>query len=291
MARVSFAAPAVKRVAIAFGWVMLFFFVAFGVDFGLSRLATPPWSGTLAIIPIGGYEVIGFLLATYLFGRFINEHSWSALGWRGPAIRSWLRGLALGAAMASLAIVLGIAAGARLHFTGDWNAWAPVALPLVLGLILAALGEELAFRGYPMRHLSNAIGVLPAIVILALPFAIAHVWNPNATVFSTINVGLAAIWLSVAFFSAGGMPLAWGAHFGWNAALAILFAAPVSGFAFHVPVVEYAPGMHHWIDGGAFGPEGGIVATIALICGSLFLLTRRNAFTSHLSPDTEVAPA
>jgi hypothetical protein len=289
MARVSFAA--VKRVAIALGWVILFFFVAFGVDYGLSRLATPPWNGTLAIIPIGGYEVIGFLLATYLFGRFINRHSWSELGWRGPAVRSWLRGLALGAAMASLAIVLGIASGAHLRFTGDWNAWAPVALPLMLGLILAALGEELAFRGYPMRHLSNAIGVLPAIVILALPFAIAHVWNPNATVFSTMNVGLAAIWLSVAFFSTGGMPLAWGAHFGWNAALAILFDAPVSGFAFHVPVVEYAPGMHHWIDGGAFGPEGGIVATIALICGILFLLTRRNAFTRHLTPDTAVVPA
>ena len=276
MARVSFAA--VKRVLIAFGWVVLFFAVAFGLDYGLSRVATPPWNGTLAIVPIGVYEVIGFGLATYLFGRLINKHAWSELGWRRPKVLWWFRGLALGAVMASVAVLLAVAFGARLHLTGDWSAWAAVALPLILGLLFAALGEELAFRGYPMRHLANAIGVLPAIIVLALPFAIAHVRNPNATVFSTINVGLAAIWLAVAFFSAGGMPLAWGAHFGWNAALAVLFDAPVSGFAFHVPVVEYTPGLHGWIDGGAFGPEGGIVATLALTVGTLFLLTRPNAF-------------
>src|SRR5437879_11518338 len=115
-------------------------------------------------------------------------------------------------------------------------------------------------------------------LILALLFGIAHARNPSATVFSTVNVALAAVWLSFAFFSAGGMPLAWGAHFGWNAGLAILFDAPVSGYAFHVPVVEYAPGAHAWLDGGAFGPEGGIVATIALVTGTLYLLTRKGAF-------------
>jgi hypothetical protein len=281
MARVSF--PAVKRVAIALGWIILFYVVALGVDYGLTEVASVRWNSTLAVVPIGLFEVIGFGLATYVFGRRIHKHSWSELGWRRPALKPWLRGLALGAVMASGAVGLAVVFGARVHFIGDWNAWAPIALPLIIGLIIAALGEELGFRGYPVRHLADAVGVLPAIVILALPFAIAHAWNPSATVFSTINVGLAAIWLSIAFFSTGGMPLAWGAHFGWNAALAILFDAPVSGFLFHVPVVEYTPGMHRWIDGGAFGPEGGIVATIALTAGALFLLTRQNAFSGQRS--------
>jgi hypothetical protein len=74
------------------------------------------------------------------------------------------------------------------------------------------------------------------------------------------------------------MALAWGAHFGWNAGLAILFDAPVSGYPFQVPVVEYTAGSHPWVDGGAFGPEGGLVATIALFAGTAYLLTRQNAF-------------
>jgi len=69
-------------------------------------------------------------------------------------------------------------------------------------------------------------------------------------------------------------------HFGWNAGLALLFDAPVSGYRFQVPAVEYVPGRHAWVDGGAFGPEGGVVATIALIAGTLYLLTRRALFSA-----------
>lgn len=284
MARVSFAD--VKRVAIALGWVVLFYIVAYGVMYGLLQFVPPRWNDTLAPDPInvletGALEVVAFGLATYIFGRLINKHSWWELGWRRPAVGSWFRGLALGAVMASGSVAIGIVFGARVRFTGDWSAWTPVALPLIVGLVVAALGEEAGFRGYPMRHLSQAMGVIPAIVILALPFAFVHIWNPNHSLFGLINVGLAAIWLAIAFFSAGGMPLAWGAHFGWNAGLALLFDAPVSGFTFHVPVVEYTPGFHSWIDGGSFGPEGGIGATIALAGGALFLLTRKNAFTQQ----------
>src|SRR5438445_583297 len=118
-------------------------------------------------------------------------------------------------------------------------------------------------------------GAPPAMLILALLFGIAHARNPSATVFSTVNVALAAVWLSFAFFSAGGMALAWGLHFGWNAGLAILFDAPVSGYAFQVPVVEYTPGGHAWVDGGPFGPEGGIVTTIVLIAGTLAVIGAR----------------
>jgi membrane protease YdiL (CAAX protease family) len=277
MARVSF--EAVKRGAIALGWTVLFIGVGVGVTIGVSELV-PGWGGQeWSITRTGAYEVIGFGLATWIVGRWLKRYSWSDLGWRVPAVVPWLRGLALGALMAACAIGLAVLLdGARVHFTGDWSAWPRIALPLILGLILAALGEELGFRGFPLRRLSDAFGVVPAMLLLAILFGLGHAKNPSATVFSTVNVALAAIWLSFAFFSAGGMPLAWGAHFGWNAALAILFDAPVSGYTFQVPVVEYTSGGHAWVDGGAFGPEGGIVATFALLAGSAYLLTRKQAF-------------
>ncbi len=279
MARVSFAD--VKRVAIALGWVVLFIAIGVGITIGLAAVL-PDWGGPgWGITRNSAYEVIGFGLATWIVGRLLKGYSWSALGWRGPALAPWLRGLALGVIMSSSAIGLAVLLdGARVHFTGDWSLWPRIALPLILGLIFAAVGEELGFRGFPLRRLSDALGVIPATLLLACLFGLAHARNPNATVFSTINVALAAIWLSLAFFASGGMQLAWGAHFGWNAGLAILFDAPVSGYVFQVPVVEYAPGAHRWVDGGAFGPEGGIVATIALLGGMLWLFTRPSAFSS-----------
>jgi membrane protease YdiL (CAAX protease family) len=277
MARVSF--EAVKGVGITLGWAVLFVGIGVAVIIGGSAVV-PGWGGReWSIARTGVFEVLGFGLATWIVGRLLKKYSWSALGWRRPAVLPWLRGIALGALMASLAIGLAVVLdGARVHVTADWSAWARIALPLTIGLIFAALGEELGFRGFPLRRFSDAFGVLPAMLLLAVLFGLLHAKNPNATVFSTVNVGLAAIWLSVAFFSAGGMALAWGAHFGWNAALAIGFDAPVSGYAFQVPVVEYTPGSHAWVDGGAFGPEGGLVATIALVAGTVYLLTRQNAF-------------
>ncbi len=278
MARVSFAG--LKRVAIALGWIVLFAVIAIGVTVGISTIV-PGWGGREWFIArTGVFEVIGFGLATVVVGRWLNRYSWSEMGWRTLAFSRVFVGAGLGALMAAVAIGLAVVLdGARVHFTGDWSLWPRVALPLILGLVCAALGEELGFRGYPLRRLANAVGVLPAMLVLALMFGLAHAKNPSATVFSTVNVALAAIWLSLAFFSSGGMPLAWGAHFGWNAALAILFDAPVSGLTFQVPVVEYTPGSHAWVDGGAFGPEGGIVATVALLGGTFYLLSRPSAFS------------
>ncbi len=277
MARVSFVV--VKDVGIALGWAALFVGIGVGIIWGASEVV-PGWGGQeWSIARTGVFEVLGFGLATWIVGRLLKKYSWSALGWRRPAVLPWLRGIALGALMASFAIGLAVVLdGARVHVTADWSLWPRIALPLMIGLIFAALGEELGFRGFPLRRFSDAFGVLPAMLLLALLFGLLHAKNPNATVFSTVNVALAAIWLSIAFFSAGGMALAWGAHFGWNAGLAILFDAPVSGYAFQVPVVEYTAGSHAWVDGGAFGPEGGLVATIALFAGSAYLVTRQKAF-------------
>ena len=280
MARVSFAD--VKRIGIALAWIILFAAIAIGVTIGIAEVV-PGWGGRVWFVArTGVYEVVGFGLATWVVGRWLNKHSWAQLGWRREAFPKAFAGAGLGALMAVVAIGLAVVLdGARVHVTGDWSVWPRVALPLALGLVFAALGEELGFRGYPLRRLANAIGVLPAMLLLALLFGLAHARNPSATVFSTVNVALAAIWLSFAFFSAGGMPFAWGAHFGWNAGLAILFDAPVSGYTFQVPVVEYTPGSRAWVDGGAFGPEGGVVATIALAVGIVYLLTRTGGFAEQ----------
>jgi len=161
--------------------------------------------------------------------------------------------------------------GATVANTGDWTGWGRAAFPLGAGLLLAALTEELAFRGYPLRRLADAVGAGPATTLGAIGFGLAHLGNPSATTFSTVNVALAGVWLACAFFSRGGMPLAWGAHFGWNTTLALGFEAPVSGYVFPSPAITYHAGAHRWIDGGAFGPEGGLVTTLVMLAGTAAL--------------------
>ena len=132
-----------------------------------------------------------------------------------------------------------------------------------------------AATGEALRRLADAVGPWPAMIVVSLGFAAAHLGNPAVGAIGLLNIALAGAWLSFAFFSPAGMPLAWGLHFGLNAGLGLVFDAPVSGFRLRVPAVEYAPGRLAWVDGGLFGPEGGLVATIVLIAGTLAVLGGR----------------
>src|SRR3989454_12502032 len=180
MARVSFAD--VKRVGIALAWILLYAAIGLGITIGIAELL-PGWGGRRwYVFRTGAFEVIGFLIATIVVGNLLNKYSWDRMGWHtqtGGLMPRLFRGVGLGALMAMLAIGLAFVIDrATVRITGDWSVWPRVVVPLALGLVLAALGEELMFRGYPLRRLADAIGARAAMVTLALLFGIAHAKNP-----------------------------------------------------------------------------------------------------------------
>jgi membrane protease YdiL (CAAX protease family) len=140
----------------------------------------------------------------------------------------------------------------------------------MLTLAPAALAEEVAFRGFPLVMLEQAIGRGGAIVALSVIFGMMHAWNPEVTPLALGNIALAGVLLSLAFYAPGGIWTSWGAHVGWNASLAAL-DAPVSGLPFQIPLIDFDPGADWWLTGGAFGPEGGLAATLVLTLGCAWL--------------------
>jgi len=276
-----------RPLGIALAWIALYAVVSAGIGLGLIQgyvLAVDHYQGAIPdrtspwFLPVlAPWFVIGFGAATWLVGVRLARRSWAELGWRaeGGFVRAAVRGFSVGALAAALAIALTVVpGGARIQIVPHWSAYLSVATPLALGLLAAALIEELAFRGFPLRQLADALGAWPATLLLAGAFGVAHVLNPNAGPFGILNVVLAGIWLSVAFFSPGGIVLGWGLHFGWNLGLALL-GAPVSGIRLGPPQAVYHPGPHAWFDGGAFGPEGGLVGTIAIATGVAAILGSR----------------
>ena len=264
-----------KPLGIALLWLGLFAGVGLGVWHGLEAVL-PTIGGPLWwLARVGTFRLLGFAVATLLVGRLLDRHSWSRLGWRSPRRIPWrfLSGVGLGVGLAAMAVLLAVVANrATVHLSTGGNSWY-VALPIGVGLLTAALAEELMFRGYPLRRLADATGPGTAIIFLAVAFSAAHLANPDVDLLSTLNIALAAVWLGVAFFSNGGMPLAWGLHFGWNAGLSLVFDAPVSGIVFNMPGA-YTPGAHMWLDGGQFGPEGGVIGTLVFLLGSALVLGR-----------------
>jgi len=236
------------------------------LDFALPRSL---WGhGWPAVIAPAAVQVIGGALAANLLWAVAGWRSWRAQGWPGTrqGVRGFGLGLLLGLGMAACAVVLGvIAGGARVSLSEvPSRVYWGTAAALLGSLALAALSEEMLFRGFPLARLSDAMGPVAASTVLAVAFAALHFPNPGVTPLGLVNVALASLALSTVFFRLGGVPAAWGAHFGWNAGLGVAVDAPVSGISFHVPGVSYSAEGPDWIAGGGFGPEGGLVATVVM---------------------------
>ncbi len=223
----------------------------------------------VAAVPV----IVGALLAMLLWARK-GWRPWSEMGWPGvpkPA-RAFAIGLAIGIAMAGAALLLEVVAGTRITLTGEaFGGYVRAAAGLAAALLVAALSEELMFRGFPLSRLTDAIGPAGASLLLAFGFSAMHAINPGISPLAILNIAVASLFLSAVYFRLGGLPAAWGAHVGWNAALGAMVDAPVSGIAFQVPLVEYsAPGVQ-WITGGEFGPEGGIIGTAVMAAVTIWL--------------------
>lgn len=222
--------------------------------------------------------LIAFGAATWVVGVRGLGLSAADLRWRVPL--RWGRGLGIGLALgilpAAVAMTMGVfTAGAGWsHDGGSFPQWLSQVGATLVFLAPAALSEELMFRGLPMVVASRVMRRGHAIVLLSVLFALAHLRNPDVTVAGIGNIVLAGIFLSLAFFSSGGMWTAFGAHLGWNATLAAL-AAPVSGTPFEMPYIDYHMGSPAWLTGGAFGPEGGLIAT-AVLAAAAVLVARWN---------------
>ncbi len=198
---------------------------------------------------------------------------------RGVRGLGW--GLLVGALLAGLAMLVAVPLGhaAWRDDGGSVAQWIKALLLTGAVMLPAAFAEELAFRGVPLIALSKTFGRIPALVALAALFSFGHSDNPGVTGLALVNIGLAGIFLGLAFFTPGGLWTSTGAHLGWNLILAGL-AAPVSGIPLPMPWLDYSPGGPGWLTGGPFGPEGGALATLCILGGALLASRRRKESTA-----------
>jgi membrane protease YdiL (CAAX protease family) len=202
-----------------------------------------------------------------------------------PVARLIAIGFAFGAAMVSLA-VLAIAIGGTVSFRWRMDGAMLQAAAVQMAVYpIAALHEELMFRGYPFQRLMESIGAWPAVIILSLLFAVPHLYNPHSTIFAAFNTAAVGSLLGAAYLLTRSLWLPWGIHWGWNFVLAVGYGLSVSGFDTDGPVDGLAMGPE-WLTGGAYGIEGGASGSIAIVVGFgvLLWLVRRPGLISASAP-------
>lgn len=267
------AAGAVLRLLL---FAVLFLVLAFPLQLAL----TPLLAGVddAGVFVATAATALAATLAGAVLIRKLDGRPAGAIGitWaRGTATQSGIGlGIGVGAIVAAVA-ALAIAGFVRYApEAGTLSSWAVTLLAHFGIFAVAAYAEEALFRGYPYQVLVRAMGVVPATVLLSGGFALAHARNPNVGTFALINIFLAGVLLSVAYLRTLSLWFATAVHLGWNWGMASVLDLPVSGLTtFETPLYEPALSGPDWVTGGAFGPEGGVVGTLAF--GAALLLTLR----------------
>jgi hypothetical protein len=151
-----------------------------------------------------------------------------------------------------------------------------------LAFLLVGFYEELFSRGYQLTNLAEGFNqgwigsrgaILIATLISSLIFGVLHATNPNATLFSTLNICMAGFMLAAGFVLTGQLAIPIGIHITWNFFQGNVFGFPVSGANFRtatlIAIQQEGPDL--WT-GGAFGPEGGLLGLGVMLLGALFVV-------------------
>jgi uncharacterized protein len=162
----------------------------------------------------------------------------------------------------------------------------------LLVLAIAALCEELIFRGYPYQRLMDAIGTTLGSVLISICFVIVH-YQPDMPHAGVFALFLLSLILCIAYLRTRALWLAWGLHFAWNAAMGPLFGLPLSGYTGFAggfsPVVQTLPLGPDALTGADYGPEGSVVAVLVL-CFGLWLIMRVTREYASRYGYTEIIP-
>lgn len=165
-------------------------------------------------------------------------------------------------------------------------------IPMLSVSILAAVGEELAFRGALFRIVEESFGTTSALVISAAVFGLLHALNPGATVVSTTAIALeAGILLGAAYALTRNLWLPIGLHFGWNFTEGGIFGVSVSGGPAAKGIFSVSLTGRTLLTGGSFGPEASVIAIVVCLTAAVVLLVltvRRGGWMSMQS--TRTAP-
>ncbi|MET9632737.1 CPBP family intramembrane glutamic endopeptidase [Lentzea sp. NPDC006480] len=180
------------------------------------------------------------------------------------------RGVLIGIGMFVVVIV-------NIAFLGGYevHGWGSVggAVAIFGFMAAAAVTEEVLFRGILFRVVEERLGTWISLALTGLLFGLAHVFNPNATVWSALAIAVEAGFMLAAVYAATRnlwVPI--GVHFGWNFAQGGVFSTSVSGQDAPQGLLDGVTSGPALVSGGEFGPEAsgysllaGVVVTVVFL--------------------------
>ncbi|PYQ28963.1 MAG: hypothetical protein DMF57_17015 [Acidobacteria bacterium] len=204
------------------------------------------------------------IAAAILMRRFVDKRSAMSLG-LVPQPRRFVIGLALGMLLITIAITsLWMIGSARrvavVGFSGSVLAIAAVTMAA------NSMTQEVLFRGYIQQTIESCFTQIAGIFGSAILFALFHA-GAIRSILPAINILAAGCLLGLGYAITRTLWLPIGLHLGWNFVQGPLLGLTVSGQSISGGWRVFQLDGPALLTGGAFGLEGGIVATVVTLLG------------------------
>jgi len=221
-------------------------------------------------------QAASMVFVVLLFWKVFEKRSIKEIGLTNPLF--YLKELFSGLVMGFIAMTIVFLV---LYLTGQITISLYTVDPSIIGILLtdfllfAVVGfnEELFARGYCITLLQESNKRWMIFVVPSLLFSLMHILNPGLTVLALLNIFLAGILLAYMFIITRNLWMPIGYHITWNYFQGSIFGFRVSGSEFG-GIFHVEQTGANIINGGEFGPEGGLVTTAVLALGILFLIRR-----------------
>ena len=219
-------------------------------------------AGTVALIAVPLAELAGAVIAYAVLVYYMEARN-RAYEIEARRLLGLLKGILLGAVLVSLCIGV-IAVLGSYSVTGiNWG-YSPWIDLLAIGVV-AAVSEEVLFRGVLFRLAEEGLGTWGAVIVSALVFGGMHIYNPDATWWGAVAIAVEAGILFAAVYTVT-RSLWWciGLHFAWNVVEGPVFGSIVSGSGAQDSWLVASWTGPDLLTGGTFGLEASIVPVVLL---------------------------
>lgn len=131
--------------------------------------------------------------------------------------------------------------------------------------IFVGFAEELLSRGYIIGAMEvSSNNKLFAVMVSAVIFSLMHYGNNGFSLIPFLNIFLVGILFGFMYVKTKSIWLSTGFHITWNFFQGCIYGMPVSGIT-TPKLYEMTFVGNSILNGGTFGPEGGLIVTIVII--------------------------
>jgi membrane protease YdiL (CAAX protease family) len=154
-----------------------------------------------------------------------------------------------------------------------------------LGMVTAAIFEEVLFRGILFRITEEKLGSYIALIISAFIFGALHLLNPNSTLISGLAIAIeAGLLLGAAFIYARNLWFPIAIHFAWNFTQSGIYGASTSGGIVTKSLLTSKIAGPVIFSGGQFGPEASVQAVLFCSVATVILMVLNHRQNKIIKP-------